>query len=166
MAFQDLVNDHKARSNPGEFRVLSLPDDEGFVVVPSRAKDKVTGSLRNIESPLAARISFPAIPRTDDELLNTTLKAVNATSGERVISFFNKTDRPGTITMGATNEVARDVLARAFRRLYPGKQSWHLYYDPGEHYWALNVVSVYKEFITASGATHISPVYWPTDTKK
>jgi hypothetical protein len=157
----DVVNDHTGRRNPGEFRLLKLPDDRGFALSPSRSKNS-RGTLSAALPPLDVRISFPAEERTDDELLATIVRAINSGSGENVILFFNKGNaRPVTAKMSANNEPAREVLSRAFQELYPGKLVWHLYYDAGENWWALNILPVYKQFVTATGETRSSPVYWP-----
>jgi hypothetical protein len=156
----DIINDHAGRRNPGEFRLLRLPDEKGFALSPSRSKNS-RGTLSAALSPLDTRISFPPEERTDDELLATIVKAINIGSGEKLILFFNKGERPGTVKTSANNEPAREVLSRVLRELYAGKLVWHLYYDAGENWWGFNILPVYKQFVTASGETRQSPVYWP-----
>jgi hypothetical protein len=157
---QSAINEHFARHNPGEFRLIMMPDELCYVVAPSRGKDK-NGAMVAAKSPLDVSISFPALERTDDELLNTIIEAVIKATGEDIAIYFNKGPRKSANPMSADKEVARDVLAKALRQLYPWKSYWRLYNTPGDDNWGLNIGSVSQEIMDLSGETLLAPVYWP-----
>jgi hypothetical protein len=154
------VEEHERRRNPGEFRAVSLGAEEGFSIVPSRARDR-GGQARLVTSPLDVRITFPEKEGNFPEILQTILDAVGAATGAKFIVFDQlKTDR---IRLGANGEVARDVLVRALRESYDWKVYWNLYYGPEDEVWAFNFGAVYRETgqKTPAGAPYIEPVRWP-----
>jgi hypothetical protein len=156
----EAVSQHTGRGNPGRFEILKLDNDEGFVVVPKQGKNR-DGAWVTSTSPLNARISFPEEERNDDAVFDAILKSLAAATGEQLTLYFEKPPGEGTIRLGANNEVARDVLRRALKQLYPWKAYWRLYHTPGETSWGLNIGPVSREATTAQGTVFLDLVYWP-----
>jgi len=134
---QDVIDQHKARGNPGQFQLLPIGD--AFVVVPTAKRD-TNGMFIPEYSPLDSPISFPVAVRSGAETLKVICEAVTNASGRRLSEglapklLFNT-----VVEVGADHETARDVLVRAWRglrwadgRSFPSipKMSWHLLCAP------------------------------------
>jgi len=68
---EDVIEQHKARGNPGQFELLAIED--GFAIIPMVKRD-ATGMLIPEYSPLDSAISFPLAVRSGAE----TLKVISA----------------------------------------------------------------------------------------
>jgi hypothetical protein len=135
----ELIDQHKARGNPGQFRLISAGD--ALVIVPT-AKGGVNGMLVPEYSPLDSDISFPVEKRSGGETLEAICKAVTTASGRRVTLGMlpRNLSQQTTIELGADPEIARDVLMKALRGLrwadgrkfpdMPKAWSWRLLYGP------------------------------------
>ena len=134
---QDVIEQHRARGNPGQFGLLSI--DDAFVIVPT-AKRGTDGRLVPEQSPLDSPISFPVAVRSGAETLKVICDAVSNASGRKVGGgsapklLFNT-----VVEAGADHEVAQDVLVRAWRGLHWAdgrnfppipKMSWRLLCGP------------------------------------
>jgi len=135
---QGVVDQHKARGNPGEFTLLS--NGNGFSIVPAAIRD-TNGILMPEHSPLDSVISFPTAERTGAATLEMICQAVTAASGRKVnlgnvpLNLFFNT----AVEVGADHQTARDVLLRTLRELHWNngvrdvaipKMSWQLLYGP------------------------------------
>jgi hypothetical protein len=132
----ELIDQHKARGNPGQFQLLTV--DDSLVIVPVSKRD-TNGMLIPEHSPLDAQISFPMARRGGAETFDVISKTVTTASG-RTVHFglggpkrFAKT----AIELGADRETARDVLIRALKglRYEDGREfaktwSWQLLCGP------------------------------------
>jgi hypothetical protein len=154
----EMVGQHKGRRNPGEFKFVPVGNSDSYSIVPDRAKD-VLGAMAAAKTPFDARISFPEKERNGQETLAVILEAITKTTGAKFI-VFETPDLAGTTRLGAQNEVARDVLAKALRETYVWKAYWRLFYGPEEKAWGLTISSVYKEIMTPQGLRQ-EPVLWP-----
>lgn len=163
---QDLIDGHKARGNPGEFRLVTLGTD--FSIVPSAARDR-TGTMISERSPLDLPISFPEAERSGLETLKAICEAITIASGQNVrlgtipLNLFTNT----MVQLGANSQKARDVVVKAFRDLRwtdPGnlgqisKLSWRLLYGPEERDYILNVRGVEREVVDPTGTVRLFPV--------
>jgi hypothetical protein len=106
-------------------------------VIPTKMLD--SGKWRGA-SPLDARISFTAEPRTEDELLTTIVHAVSQATHLRVefmigsnIVIGNQAAwnlHPSQFNIGANNETAREVLTRMLEANRYQVQTWFLWHSP------------------------------------
>jgi hypothetical protein len=95
-------------------------------------------------SPLDARISFPAEPRTEDELLATIVHAVSRVTHIRVEYMIDSGIETGghvvrnphllQFNIGANAETAREVLTRMLEANHRQVQTWSLWRSPGMWY--------------------------------
>jgi hypothetical protein len=133
---QNLIDQHKARANPGEFKLLTVGD--GFSIVPGAVRD-TNGLTVPEHSPLDFQISFPLERRSGMATLETICQAVTAASGRKVtigvvpLNLLMST----AVELGADRQTTRDVLLRALEDLRWNngvsgvpipKMSWHLLY--------------------------------------
>jgi hypothetical protein len=131
-----MLDQHKARGNPGQFKLLVI--GSRFVIVPTTKRDD-KGALIPERSPLDSLISFPVAKRTGVETLRMICEAVTSASGRMVGDSEGKLFLQTVVEIGADRETARDVLVRtldglrwADGRSFPPipKMSWHLLYGP------------------------------------
>jgi hypothetical protein len=111
-----------ARGNSGQFTLVRFGENE-FSIVPTKAEDKA-GRLVNQVSPLDLKISFP----DDERSLPATVDLISQAIRVRPIRFDNSSEaysRAPRIRVGAENETAREVLARALRIPGGTKFSFH-----------------------------------------
>jgi hypothetical protein len=163
------LSDHARRGNPGIFRLVSV-GGYGFSIVPEQIRGE-QGQWVSTMSPLDARISFPAKDRTLGATLDLIASAVSEATGIKVqanirrlgvTSVFEVASTP----VGAQNEVARDVLAKAFREMREeGRRIpmmwWNLEYlighESNKYAYRLNIQNVH--YVTPEKA--YNEVYWP-----
>lgn len=138
----------------GHFRVEKENTSRlGFVihVIPTDVAD--FGEWRGA-SPLDARISFPAEPRTEDKLLATIVHAISQATHLRVefligsnveIGPVIRDPHPFQFNIGANNETAREVLTRMLEANPYPVQTWSLWRSP-EMWYRLYIVNVPSMF--------------------
>jgi hypothetical protein len=164
---QAIVDQHLSKGNAGQFKVI--PIGQGYTIVPESVRNSA-GVLIPDASPLDVRISFPEMERTAFDALSAICQAVSAASARRVVV---PATPPGgllvnqVVKLGASNETARDVLARLFANTHWAdprtvglihKYSWRLHYGPDVQMYALNVHEVMTEVSTPSGTKRVIPV--------
>jgi hypothetical protein len=146
-----LLAEHVLRKNAGEFRIVESGD--GFALIPVRCSDR-EGKLASCGSPLDSVISFPEEERDARATVRLILQTVKSATGHSIVLGDNLTVPPsyvfgGRVTLGAKNEAARDVLAKAFKQIrysdpatLPVKTAWSMLYDPGDRVYVLNLREV------------------------
>jgi hypothetical protein len=133
---RELIGDHGRRGNPGVFKLVEMRE-YGYAIVPVNIRDSQDQWIPS-SSPLDERISFPVSKRSLGATLELIASSISDVTGQKVRA---ETTTPGlnsifsvaTSTVGAQNEVARDVLARTLRELAvgdeaPPKMVWSLQY--------------------------------------
>ena len=156
------LSQYMARNNPGEFELLDL-GEQGFSIAPRRIKN-ATGTLVEIPRLLDMRISFPEQRRSLDETLGLFREALSRVSGLPVIDVSaggSNYLRMVAVTAGASNERARDVLARVLRIPGEMKASWRVRYDPQDHGYGITLSWIQREIVGADGRPRLEPVAWP-----
>jgi hypothetical protein len=123
-------------SRGGRFRMEESKLGAIFHVIPTEARDR-RGRWSEQVSPLDARISFPSVARSEDQLLATIVGAVSAAAHVSV----NYNINGGTIigpypvsgaapgfqyNIGADDETAREVLTRMLVARPDREMSWAL----------------------------------------
>jgi hypothetical protein len=128
---QGLLEQNVRSGNPGQFKLIETTAGLGMVPVAVRNSE---GTLVPYRSPLDARISFPEMDRDAEDAIQLFCQVTGAASGKKI----GLGGGPGvlkwkTVRVGATSEVARDVLARLLTtvhsdssRLQEYKVSWAL----------------------------------------
>jgi hypothetical protein len=164
---QGTLTQQVAAGIPGEFRVLEIPE-QGFAIVPLRVRD-TSGNLVPDQSPLETRISFPREERDGIRTLELICGAVTSASGRKVVLGTVPINplRNQVVRLGASNEVARDLLIRTFDGLrwsdsrnlgQVTRLAWRLLYGPGELTYALNVHQVMMTAKNPDGSLSNKPV--------
>jgi hypothetical protein len=151
------ILNHHVRGNPGQFKLVQLGADQ-FSIIGSAAEDKV-GRLADHVSPLDLRISFPEEERT----LPSTIDLISQATAVRYVRLGSAPDREPRgprIRIGAQNEPARDVLARALRIPGGTKLSFRLNYMPDAQLYVLGLNPVRAEVQTPTGM-QLQTLYWP-----
>jgi hypothetical protein len=128
-----LVNAHAAAGYPGDYKVESA---NGVLYIAPTLNPK-----------LSSNISFPFQERSAAEALNLIVGGCSKAGGVKIgigMAPLNALlmDR---VMIGASNEPARDVLARLFAGMsHAGGSmfSYHVYFDPGLRYYMLNIHGV------------------------
>ncbi len=134
---QRILDAHAERNNPGRFRLQQ--EGEMFHVIPAQYRDS-SGRLVNVGSILDTPISFPEQERSVIDTLELIKNAVSKATGIKIIFGtvpLNLLHRSSS-RQGATNEKARDALAKALKATNT-KLSWWIFYAPGWKMYTLNV---------------------------
>ena len=136
-ALENMVRTYNAGRGAATFSILR---GNGLAQVVPRQARGLSGRLQPVTPVLDTKITLKAKPRNALELLREICLAVSAASRQRVEIGMVPANalRNQRITIGASNEPARDVL----RRLVLAKVkplAWRLYYDPGLKTYYLNV---------------------------
>jgi hypothetical protein len=145
-----LVQLQASGARGGHFRVEQTKSAPIFHVIPTEARDR-GGNWSSQGSPLDARISFPAVTRTEHQLLATIDGAVSATAHVRMTSAINNgivmqigAAQPYYYNIGADDETAREVLTRMFQATPGRRQSWALMnaVEEGSDSYFLNIMDL------------------------
>lgn len=135
---EKVVSDYNASGNPGRFAVREQADGS-YAVVPVSAENG-NGNVISVHPYLDTVISIPSGTRSADTTMDLILSATSATTGivgrQGGLGSFNLM-RQSMVTLGGTNEPARDFLlqlAGAMRR----KMVWDLWYLPDLQKYALH----------------------------
>ena len=146
-----LLAQHVKNGNAGQFGLLET--SESLVIVPIARKNAV-GAVVPDRSPLELRISFPEADRDISEAFEAFCQAVTNALGKKVRLWSNFGIWRQTVTIGANNEVARDVLLKIISALrsgdsaglYPGPRASYLLAKlPGVEGYAFHVHQVSVE---------------------
>ncbi len=146
---------HSQLRNSASFKVVQFGDNE-FSIVGTGAASKGGQSVARA-SPLDRRISLPAADRT----IADTLKLIcDSTNVRLMVEFRGGAEKSRHVQLGANNEVAREVLARAMR--VPGgmKISWVLNYMPDLGTYILGLRPTEAEVVTEAGM-QVQTLFWP-----
>jgi hypothetical protein len=152
---QGAISSYESAGNTGQFTVVQFGENE-FSIVPTKAEN-VTGRLADQVSPLDVKISLPEEERS----LPATVDLIAQAVGVRPVRFDSSREPQGPrIRVGAVNETARDVLARALR--IPGgvKLSFRLNYMPDVRLYVIGLNPVRVEVATPAGP-QLQTLYWP-----
>jgi hypothetical protein len=158
---QEAIDSHEQNNNDGRFKVINL-GSYGFSVVMDQMADK-SGQIKTVEPVLDTLVSFPEKERTLGETIGLVSRAVAASGktqfgggGPGSEDFFERTH----VKIGAQNEPARLVIARALR--IPGHEqlSWTLSTLPGGISF-LTVRQVHIEVSDNVGVISLRSIYWP-----
>lgn len=127
---EQLVGLQGVASRGGHFQVQQTKSGI-FLVIPTEVRDR-SGNWTQYDSPLDARISFPAEPRTETELIAAIASSVSATTHLDVKSLIGNGIHIGPsglnsfkFNIGADDETAREVLTRMLQAS-PRRQTWTL----------------------------------------
>jgi hypothetical protein len=152
------IDSHQMNRNVGGFKLVKVGSD-GFSIVMDKVADN-SGKISAVIPALDIPVSFPEKERSLGETIGLISQAVKAAGkqpfgvgGPGSESFFERT----MVKIGAQNETARNVLARALR--IPGSPvlSWDLSTLPGGiSILAVRTVSV--EAIDSTGRPVLQPV--------
>jgi hypothetical protein len=155
---QNALDSHSTAKNPGEYRLIRLSESEYSIVV-DQVEDESGRKVKQL-SPLDVRISFPEKDRSPQETLNLIYQSVRAAANVKLMVLVE--DHSTTrVRLGANNEVAREVLAKALRRPGSDKKSWSLRYDPENKMYLIYFLRVeVEESVPGRGAT-LRPLLWP-----
>jgi hypothetical protein len=154
---QAVISNYEARGNTGQFTLVRFGENE-FSIVPTKVEDKA-GRLVDQVSPLDVKISFPEEERS----LPATVDLISQAIGVKPIRFDSSPEayaRGPRVRVGAQNETARDVLARALRIPGGAKLSFHLNYMPDVQIYVIGLSPVRVESPTPSGV-QLETLYWP-----
>jgi len=127
-----LVSLQQASSSGGHYRTEQSKSGSIFHVIPTEVRGP-NGDWSQQASPLDTRISFPAQPRTERQLLAAIAHAVSAAAHVRMSANVNGgivmqigPPQPYYFNIGANNEVAREVLTKMLDARPQTRQSWAL----------------------------------------
>ena len=167
---QQAIDSHRSYGNPGDFKVVRFGDGELSIVI-----DKATtkeGRLVAQNAPLDTRISFPEADRSLLDTLNLIVKGIAAKSQMQLLLGPSAPPRyfvEKKIRVGAQDEPARNVLARALRIPGNTKLSWHVTSAPASptpssskdtpYFFVLMPVEV--EVLVPGRGVQLQAVTWP-----
>jgi hypothetical protein len=134
-----------------------------FHIVPSRMKD-ANGNWVDHSSPLDLRITLPGQTTSGLKAVGLICRRLSEVQGKEVIvaTVPNNYLAQTTVSLGANNEVARDVLLRTLTGLKwsdpkisaPAKKlMWRLFYGPDTHQYGLNITVARVERSAPNGGT-------------
>jgi len=145
------LDDHARRGNPGQFRLEEVRG-YGYSIVPANIRDE-QGQWISVSSPLSARISFPVQKRSLGSTLTLIAESVTQATQQRIkadveLPGINGIYNTATANIGADNEVARDVLAKALDGVLVAHERfpmwWHLEYFPDAKTYRLEFTVVHR----------------------
>jgi hypothetical protein len=113
---QNLIDQHKAASHPGEFKLVAREGQ--YFILPNRVRD-ASGQWIPATSPMDTRITLPAADRTAADFVKQFCDTLSQSTGIRVELFdapINYILQTHT-TVGANGETARDVFVRMLNGL-------------------------------------------------
>lgn len=135
-AITDLLVNYPASDGSPRFALIRAPGS--IHVVPTRFING-SGRAESLKPMLENGVSLAPKERPAIELLNDICEALSLIKGEKVIVGLippwlarQKTSFP------VSDMAARSVLDRLFAEI-EAPLSWQLFYDPGLHWWALNI---------------------------
>jgi hypothetical protein len=121
------IQSHQQQKNVGSFKLVKLAD-HGYSIVMDRVANQ-SGKIEDCNPPLDTLVSFPEKYRSLRETLGVIADEL-AAAGKKKIGMggpFEGDFLESTyVTIGANNETARSVMARALRRAGQPLQSWTL----------------------------------------
>jgi len=121
-----LLTAYRQSGLPGDFRVEQ--GNSGLSVVPIRTLG-ADGSAILVTSPMTSPITIPSAQRIMADTVMAILDAVSKSTGKKIaIGSFPLMPGP-LVSFGASNEPARDALARLFAQV-GWRQSYRLLFDP------------------------------------
>lgn len=165
--------------NSGDFVLRRFGESE-FSIVPATMLT-TANQTRGYVSPLDMKISFPAADRSLSETIDLIYKTIKDTgrgpiSGQEPLSGRPQYAWDGPVltgnhtlpyfkgvrvTVGANDEVARNVLAKALRIPGQHKVSWSMLYAPNTRQYFVNLSGVQVEVRDISGDVQLSNIFWP-----
>jgi hypothetical protein len=155
---ENALYSHSTAKNPGEYRLVRLSESE-YSIVADQVEDESGRKVRQL-SPLDVRISFPEKDRSPEETLNLIYQSVRAAANINLAVLTD--DRSSTnIRLGANNEVAREVLAKALRRPGSRRLSWSVRYDPEGKGYLIYFLPVEVEESVPGAGVRLLPLAWP-----
>jgi hypothetical protein len=107
-AAQSVVSQYASAGLPGVYNVVQAGDQ--VTVVPYQVRS-ATGGMLNVTPLMSPPIEFPLATRTVIDTLQLVTQSISSQTGAKVVLLnvpFQITD---TVTMSATGEAARDVIA-------------------------------------------------------
>jgi hypothetical protein len=122
-----LLVSYRQNALPGDFK---LEQANGVVYVTPITVLGANGSSREVTSPMTTLISIPSAKRSVPETAQAIFDAVSKATGLRfgIATFpFRPTDQ---VTFAASNEPARDALARLFALVRSAPVSYRLLFEP------------------------------------
>jgi hypothetical protein len=154
---QGALSSHETHGNHGQFTFVQFGENE-FSIVPTKAEDKA-GRLVDQVSPLDLKISFPEEERS----LPATIDLISQAIRVRPVRFDSSPEtysRAPRVRVGAENETAREVLARALRIPGRPKFSFRLNYMSDVQLYVIGLNPVRVEVATPGGL-QLQTLYWP-----
>jgi hypothetical protein len=185
-----VLADYKNKQLPGSFIYSYLGKVEeggfGWIVLPDRFRD-AAGNWVEPRRVLDYPVSFPVEERTTAATFQLITQLVSKASGQQVqfkklaseanwtggTTNLKPVDLPAKqfVRLGATNETARSVIAKALRNIERGdprtaapipQRAWRLLYSIDARGYFLDVVEVRKESYRPDGnASGSRVVNWP-----
>jgi len=154
---QAALSSYETRGNSGQFKLVQFGENE-FSIVPTKAEDK-GGRLMNQLSPLDLKISFPEQERSLPATVDLICHAIRVRPIRFDSSPLTYSQAP-RVRVGAENETAREVLARALKIPGGAKFSFHLNYMPDVQFYVIGLNPVRVEVPTPHGM-QLETLYWP-----
>jgi hypothetical protein len=158
-----LVQTQNNSGKGGHFRVEQVGNV--FHVIPIDVRDR-NGNWTGHESLLDTPISLPNGDRTEQQLYQAIAAQVATRSGVQIHAAVNggillgRAPPNPDMNLGASNELARDVLTRVIES-HTGKRTWALLHTPemGENVYHLNIMDIPrdtmgKDIVDAAQAAH------------
>ena len=144
-AIHAIVDAQNANAMGGRFAVQQSGDT--FHIVPTEVRDS-NGAWINQQSVLDTRITFSSIDgESAESLVESVLKEVSSVSGQKLLVGLFPIG-PTAVGGGgyhtkveAKNEPARDVLMSLLHSISP-RLTWVLNYDPSDHSYYFNVMTI------------------------
>lgn len=170
-----MIGAYSARDLPGEYQ---LQNRNGALLVSPRRMRNKGGELVERSSPLFAPITVVGEKRSGAQTLSVILGELSKVSGQKIVmgSVPMRLAIQSSITLAADKEPAFDVIQRLFASMIESNAlgqsdgiavAYHIYYDPGVGYSALNAHLVKKKVpaITAGSNGAPAPAKLPARTE-
>jgi hypothetical protein len=155
---QTVLDSHSSSRNPGDYRLVQLSETEYSLVV-DQVEDESGRRVKQV-SPLDVRISFPEKDRTLQETLDLIYLSVSTAAGVKLGGLSDARSQT-RFQLGAKNEIAREVLAKALRTPGGTRMSWSLRYDPENKFHLIYFRPVEAEEFFPGLGLRLLPLAWP-----
>lgn len=140
-----IIAEARFQGYPGVYAAQAVGG--GFAIIPTAGRN-ATGTQVPVNAVLDAKVTLPLGERTAGDALESILQQVQAATGTRILLATGPTGAlvMSRVAIAAAGESARDVLIRLLMALgnRGGASGWapfsyHLYFDPGQRNYYLNI---------------------------
>ncbi len=138
-AIQSVLSSYAHANLPGVYTIVQ--DQDQLSVVPQRVR-AASGSMLNVTPVMSAAVQFPMATRTVVDTLELVVQNIFTATGAKVILLNTPFHLTDTVTMSATGQPAREVIAN-LGKIFGVPMSSQCVFDATDKTYYLNIRSIF-----------------------